>query len=94
MTSAGLSSVRFVTWRPAFALTWEKFAGNCGKLFPVVSRMSTDQRTGVRFYLVGTDTQRKRYFQDYRLKMLERVIVTSRFIMMKNISRCLRLNIA
>ena len=24
MTSAGLSSVRFVTWRPAVALTWER----------------------------------------------------------------------
>ena len=25
MTSAGLSSVRFVTWRPAVALTWKVY---------------------------------------------------------------------
>ena len=29
---------------------------------PIVSRMSTDQRTGVRFYLVGTDTAKETVF--------------------------------
>ena len=32
MTSAGLSSVRFVTWRPAVALTWESLWAIAGSL--------------------------------------------------------------
>jgi len=35
MTSAGLSSVRFVTWRPAVALTWESLWAIAGSLSDV-----------------------------------------------------------
>ena len=60
---------------------------------PIVSRMSTDQRTGVRFYLVGTDTAKETVFSRLQIEDVGGGIATFLFIMMKNISRCLRLNI-
>jgi len=38
MTSAGLSSVRFVTWRPAVALTWENLWAIAGSSFRRVDK--------------------------------------------------------
>ena len=38
MTSAGLSSVRFVTWRPAVALTWESLWAIAGSSFRRVDK--------------------------------------------------------
>ncbi len=38
MTSAGLSSVRFVTWRPAVALTWESLSAIAGSSFRRVDK--------------------------------------------------------
>ena len=38
MTSAGLSSVRFVTWRPAVALTWESLWAIAGSSFRRVEK--------------------------------------------------------
>ncbi len=35
---------------------------------PIVSRMSTDQRTGVRFYLVGTDTAKETVFSRLQIE--------------------------
>ena len=60
---------------------------------PIVSRMSTDQRTGVRFHLVGTDTAKETVFSRLQIEDVVAGYCHSPFIMTKSISRCLRLTI-